>query len=411
MSKNIQDAISIQTDIEVGEKVYKFKSITLNGLAEFQEWCDINRIKKAIKISELCGKEPDQDYLMTLKGDQDFYDEEIQKITDEETKAYADAWWASLWKNIQGGILWFEKKVEGLGIFKWLNNIDWKATWGAIIDGILWFEELVEGLNIWDTEWWIGLWKKIEDWGIWKWFKNIENWTVWTWFAKIGDWVIWDTEWWIGQWKKVEDWGIWAWFKNIKNWEIWDWFENKLVAFDVWEAEFMQSFVDTIATIWGSLLGRIAPPINGVLAFIEESVNSMISGLNKVIELINKVPVIGNLISKIPTIAIPEISIPSHTTAPAQSGSASWRPKKFAYGGIVTRPTMAEVGEGGDTEGVFPLNKTSMKPFADMIGGLINGSGGAQNVADDYVLIPVNKRQLERELYVIRKQEIARKGI
>jgi len=108
---------------------------------------------------------------------------------------------------------------------------------------------------------------------------------------------------------------------------------------------------------------------------------------------------------------IPGVSS-SSTSGPSQpnaTGSSSTRPKKFGYGAIVTRPTMAEVGEAGNTEGVFPLNKTSMKPFADMIGNLIN-STGSPNIADDYVLIPVNKRELERELYVISKQEQFRRG-
>ena len=310
------------------------------------------------------------------------------------------------------------EEVTG-GVSVALNTFEEESDNEAII-GNEWWNEKIEAVqeaigdwSIWNPEWWIGQWKKIQDWGIWDWFKGIENWTVWTWFTDIGNWNIWDPEWWIGIWKKIEKWtDLWSFIKGIEFWPIWDWFENKLGAFDVWKAEFMQSFVDTIATIWGSLLGRIAPPINAVLGFIEESVNSMIGGLNRVIELINEIPVIGNLIDKILEIAIPKITLDTSTgpSQPAGTGSSPSRPKKFGYGAIVTRPTMAEVGESGDTEGVFPLNKTSMKPFADMIGGLINGGNNSPNVAADYVLVPVNKRDLERELYTIRLAEAKRSG-
>jgi hypothetical protein len=81
MSKqNVQDMLSVSSEITIGDNVYKIKSITLNGIAEFQEWCDEKRVKKALDIYELAGKEIDMDYIMTLKGDQDFYDDEMQKI-------------------------------------------------------------------------------------------------------------------------------------------------------------------------------------------------------------------------------------------------------------------------------------------------------------------------------------------
>lgn len=80
MGKNVNNVISTIYDITIGEKVYKFKSLTLNGLAEFQEYCDAKRISKALDIYKLSGKEMDMDYIMSLKGDQDYYDTEMQQI-------------------------------------------------------------------------------------------------------------------------------------------------------------------------------------------------------------------------------------------------------------------------------------------------------------------------------------------
>lgn len=50
-------------------------------------------------------------------------------------------------------------------------------------------------------------------------------------------------------------------------------------------------------------------------------------------------------------------------------------PKKFAIGGIVNKPTFAEIGEGGDTEVVIPLNNSSRsKGLLDYAFNAINGN-------------------------------------
>lgn len=49
------------------------------------------------------------------------------------------------------------------------------------------------------------------------------------------------------------------------------------------------------------------------------------------------------------------------------------KPKPFAIGGIVNKPTFAEIGEGGDTEVVIPLNKSSRSK------GLLNYAFNAIN--------------------------------
>ena len=77
----------------------------------------------------------------------------------------------------------------------------------------------------------------------------------------------------------------------------------------------------------------------------------------------------------------------------------------YAKGGIVTKDQLARIGEKGP-EAVVPLNERSLSPLANMIASLIgNNTNSNQNIASDYVLVPIDKRELERELYAIRKQE------
>lgn len=47
----------------------------------------------------------------------------------------------------------------------------------------------------------------------------------------------------------------------------------------------------------------------------------------------------------------------------------------FAHGGIVTSPTRAIIGEGGDDEAVIPLNKRGKDFMRDALGGMGDGSG------------------------------------
>lgn len=128
-----------------------------------------------------------------------------------------------------------------------------------------------------------------------------------------------------------------------------------------WSAAW-QNIVNIFGNIFG-LIGNIAKaPINGVIALI----NKAIEGINGLaVDIPDWVPVVGGkqLGFSIPTIP------------------------QLASGGIATRPTLAEIGEGGEPEAVMPLSKLAElldrwpKPGP-------NGRGGAAG-GDSITFAPV----------------------
>lgn len=87
------------------------------------------------------------------------------------------------------------------------------------------------------------------------------------------------------------------------------------------------------STIGEVASGAFKGAINGVLGFVERTINGFINLINGGIGAINRLP--GVNISRIDNISIP----------------------RLAEGGIVTSPTFAEIGEGGEPEAVIPLSK------------------------------------------------------
>lgn len=80
MEKSMKDVISIAKDITIGEKTYKFKSLTLKGLAEYQLWCDTKRKKEVIECFALAGKEVDIKEVMEISGDEEYYNKVMQTV-------------------------------------------------------------------------------------------------------------------------------------------------------------------------------------------------------------------------------------------------------------------------------------------------------------------------------------------
>ena len=128
-----------------------------------------------------------------------------------------------------------------------------------------------------------------------------------------------------------------------------------------WEAAW-QNVVNIFGNIFGMLGNLAKAPINGVIALV----NKAIEGINGLaVDIPDWVPVVGGkqLGFSIPTIP------------------------QLAAGGIATRPTLAEIGEGGEPEAVMPLSKLAElldrwpKPGP-------NGRGGAAG-GDSITFAPV----------------------
>ena len=130
----------------------------------------------------------------------------------------------------------------------------------------------------------------------------------------------------------------------IKNWgKVWDWL--KTVAGDAWKGI---KDVWTAASAWfGSLWDGIKTIFSNAWAWIEGIINDMTSAINRVIALADK-------ITGVHIGAIPQLSLP---TAPAIMGPAI---PGMASGGIVTKPTIAMIGENYNKEAVVPLSKTNL---------------------------------------------------
>ncbi len=96
---------------------------------------------------------------------------------------------------------------------------------------------------------------------------------------------------------------------------------------DVVKAPFL-AVANTIKGVLNQILSAIGNAINGAIG----AINKLIAGANRALAAL-KLP-------QIPT--IPEVSIP-----------------RFAKGGVVDRPTLAMIGEGGEREFVVPESKAS----------------------------------------------------
>lgn len=104
------------------------------------------------------------------------------------------------------------------------------------------------------------------------------------------------------------------------------------------------------STIGDVASGIFRGAVNSVLGTAENIINGFIRAINNVVGIINRIPGvnIGN---------IGELNIP-----------------RLANGGIVTSPTLAEIGEGGEAEAVIPLSKLDQ-----MLGNDSTGAGNGRN--------------------------------
>lgn len=131
---------------------------------------------------------------------------------------------------------------------------------------------------------------------------------------------------------------------------IWDGIKNAFGSVANWFRDVFSNAWQAVKNVF-SAGGRVFDGIkNGILSVFRTVVNGIISGINTVI----RVPFngINNALARIRGISIvgqrpfgwlPSIAVP--------------RIPHLAKGGIITSPTLAMVGEGGESEAVIPLSK------------------------------------------------------
>ena len=119
---------------------------------------------------------------------------------------------------------------------------------------------------------------------------------------------------------------------------------------------------EIITAPFTAAIGTIRAAFNGIITLIENGINGAVKGINALIAGANRVPGVN-----IP--AVSEVKLP-----------------RFAEGGVVTGPTMALVGEGGEPEYIVPQSKAG-KFAANWMAG-VRGPAAIPRFADGGMVVP-----------------------
>lgn len=174
---------------------------------------------------------------------------------------------------------------------------------------------------------------------------------------------------WAGEmWNKVKApfTGVGAWFKNIFQ-GAWDGIKsiwNGVGTFftNVWNT--IKGIFSKVGTsIAEGVTGAVKGAINSVLSSVVSKINTFIGWINGAVDLINKIP--GVSIGKIGKLSVPQL----------------------ATGGIVTKSTLANIGERG-REAVLPLENNT--GWMDMLADRI----AARNSSPSKVVLMLDGREL-----------------
>jgi len=359
---------------------------------------------------------------------------------------YFVAFWSNPIKSLEEGIPALRESLEKKmtdTVLKWsdgLSNFVLKVSEGisyivTTISGII--EDIVLQISGYIQQfiiWSINAWNTVKQWAIESW-TNIKNNAIGVW-NEIKQWAI---ESWnniknnaLVIWNFIKTWAILVW-EIIKNhvlniWEtiktkatgVWDYItiwaktnwdvivekaKNIWSTIETWAKGIWTSITSWAGSQWDTIYEKAKSIWDGIKSWASKIFTEIV---NSFIDAWNKLPF--NDISKI---TVPTVTTPTKSINLSKLDYSNYgKPKGAASGGVVYKDQLINVGEGGQSEVIAPLSKNALAPFANMIAGLINQSGSntGNQIASDYVLIPVNKRQLERELYVIRKQEALRRG-
>lgn len=130
-----------------------------------------------------------------------------------------------------------------------------------------------------------------------------------------------------------------------------------------------------VESVWSAIWTVIKNVINTIINAVEKMCNTVINGLNKIISPLAK---IGNTILEV-------VGIKSFSFSPIPNVSLP----RLAQGGVVDKPTLAEVGENGK-EAIMPLERNT--EWIDDLASKITTAGGGQpmhitfQIGDDVVI-------------------------
>ena len=148
----------------------------------------------------------------------------------------------------------------------------------------------------------------------------------------------------------------WEWIKAWWN-ALVAWFSSAWDSFSSWFGDVWNSLVETLGGIWDSITGAASAAWEGIKGIVSGVIDWIASKLEWVSEKIDAVKNLGSNI----------VNGAKNIGSSVVSGIANF--VGLASGGIATGPTLALIGEGGESEAVVPLSK-----LESMIGG--GGDGG-----------------------------------
>lgn len=140
---------------------------------------------------------------------------------------------------------------------------------------------------------------------------------------------------------------------------------------------FGQGLVDGLVSMFETLAETVKAPFVAIVSFIKSIINAVIRDIAGRIN--NAIGLINRLISGYNRLPSPDIPLIPNVNVP-----------QFAKGGVVNGPTLAMVGEGGESEYIVPQSKASgfaknwmagrrgigaIPGFAE--GGVVNAGGGS----------------------------------
>lgn len=157
--------------------------------------------------------------------------------------------------------------------------------------------------------------------------------------------------------------GMMQWLRNTWTGFV-NFFQNNIIApiTGAWKAmtdflpNAMRKVQEFVTNIWNGIINTIRSAVRVVLQGIANNINAVTGAINFLIRAFNRLP--GPDIPIIPQVQIPA----------------------FAEGGIVRRPTLAMVGEGGEPEYIIPASKmpaASARFMAGQRGEAVLSGGGA----------------------------------
>lgn len=80
MEDNLKDVFNNSNEIVLGDKKFIIKTMTMGDIASFQKWCDIKKKKEVIDLYKMAGISPDIKEIMSITGDEDFYNEMMMSL-------------------------------------------------------------------------------------------------------------------------------------------------------------------------------------------------------------------------------------------------------------------------------------------------------------------------------------------